>query len=193
VLEHWPQKPGPDRITFETFFVRPDRRRFDWTSHHPHPPLRHRLTRSVIWSDGTDAYLYIDYPNGPDPHVPDRYYRLKSWGLAVAGATAVSGGSATTVFSMLASGTPVRMEAAAVVGSETFEGVDCYRLRGLLNQLPAEVWIGKEDWLLRKLARLDSQGMLTEEIRRPDGIDPEIDADVFTFLPPAEAGRPTER
>jgi hypothetical protein len=61
--------------------------------------------------------------------------------------------------------------------------------------LPAarDVWIGKEDWLLRKVARRGYQDVLHEEIRRPEGIDEEIDAEVFNYHPPADAGEPKER
>jgi outer membrane lipoprotein-sorting protein len=194
VLSHWPDKPGPDRIVFETFFGRPGRFRFDWTSHHPAPSLRDLLTHHVIWSEGKEAYVYLDFP----PPSPDLYYREAGWHLAVGAATGISEGSVTTVFPMLIPGevwgTPAsQLKEAVLVGSETFEGVDCYHLRGVLRREPAEVWIGKEDWLLRKVARRGFQDMLKEEIRRPEGIDAEIDAEVFKFRPPADVGEPKER
>jgi hypothetical protein len=59
-LSHDPAKPGPDQILFATLFKRPNFFRFDWTSHHPHPPLRHLKTYAVTWADGTKRLLRSD-------------------------------------------------------------------------------------------------------------------------------------
>jgi uncharacterized protein DUF2092 len=190
VLSYPPDKPGPDRIAFETFFERPSHFRLDWTSHHPYPPLRDLVANHVIWSDGKNAYVYIDSPNSPD-----LYNREEEWRLALA---AAPGEHFRTVFTMLVPGehfgAPVtELEEAVLLGSDPFEGVECFHLRGLLRERPVEVWIGKEDWLLRKITRRGYQDVLQEEIRRPDGADPQIAPEVFAFRPPKELGEPKVR
>jgi outer membrane lipoprotein-sorting protein len=193
VLSYPPDKPGPDRIAFETFFERPSRFRLDWTSQHPYPPLRDLVTDHVIWFDGKGAFVYIDYPDGPDI-----YNREAGWRLALASTPGGPGGFSRTVFTILVPGErfgiPVTdLKEAVLLGSDTFEGVECYHLRGLLRERPAEVWIGKEDWLLRKITTRGYQDVLEEEIRRPHGADPQIAPEVFAFRPPKELGEPKVR
>src|SRR5437016_6146406 len=93
VLRKFPNKPDADETTFETFFRRPDRFRFEWTTHHPYLGLRHLRTYRVIWSNGTGAFLYSDRDGKAEPQ--------ESLRMAVAGATGVSSCAAHTVSSML--------------------------------------------------------------------------------------------
>ena len=83
-----------------------------------------------------------------------------------------------------------QLETPSTAGEEVFENVDCYRVRGLWLGDPYEVWIGKEDNLVRKItANYKGYGM--EEIHRDVSVNQPIPKEVFQFAPENEvAPRP---
>lgn len=162
--------------TFKTYFSRPSFFRFDWNDHHPFRLLRYVKYHHVIWSDGKEAFTYWDSPY--------RVRKAESLGSAVAGATGVSQGSAHTLIRLLTDEVTgfslIQLTNLSLVGEEKFERTDCYRITGRHPRgYPYELWIGKQDWLLRKI-KSDSD----EEIHREIKIDIEIPAETFRFKPP---------
>ena len=145
-------------VTFKTAFVRPNRFRFEWTSHHPFAPLRFVKTRSVVRSDGATAYTWNKF------YLKDATERQdESLSMAVAGATGVSSGSAHTIATLLipdlwkegSFGSSVaELGSPNVAGMETIDGVDCFRISGTRRGERTDLWIGRNDYLLRKMEYL---------------------------------------
>lgn len=168
-----------EKMPFNTFFKRPNLFRFEWTEF-----LITKLGRKhVIWFNGNEAFTYWE---------PDRYEKEESLQLAVAGATGVSYGTVNTVSDLLSpdefgSSTLKRLMKVSLSGEETFEGVRCYRINALENGEPVELWVGKNDFLLRKLRRETKLGdtvSIKEEIRRKLQINQAIPEVVFNYKPP---------
>lgn len=172
--------PAPNEIKFVTTFSRPNQLKFAWISHHPYPPLRHIEWRSVIWSDGDKASMWMMYDEPTSTA-----QRMESIEMAIAGATGVSGGSALTVSRLLMPeirATSVRdIKAPIVVGIEDVEGTACHHITGTNARMgKVDLWIGTGDHLLRKV-RMVIAGMTFEEIRRDIQVDAELRNDSFSF------------
>lgn len=171
-----------DKLPFKTFFKRPNLFRFEWTDYF----LSKLGKKRVAWSNGKSAFTYWE---------PDRYEMEKRLGLAIAGATGVSRGSAHTVSRLLladeVSGFPVTdLNDASLLGEEIFEGVLCYHIKGTHPHGGVyELWIGKSDRLLRKVREetRDSDKITTkEEIRRNIHVNQPIANAFFDYKPPIQ-------
>jgi hypothetical protein len=162
VLIHDPRKEQPDEIHFQMLYLRPDRLRFDWVRHHPYPPLRHIKTLSSIRPDSQGAHL---------SQLGDSKPKTVTLNLAVAGATGVSRGSAHHIPRLL---TPtitgfslLDLADVTLLGEEVFEGVRCYRLEGRHPRGGVyELYIGMDDYFIRRIARENAGTSFTEEIHR---------------------------
>lgn len=169
-----------EKMPFKTFFKRPKLFRFEWTDY-----VLTKLGRTkVIWFNGKEAFTYWE---------PDRYEKEESLSLAVAGATGVSSTSVNTVIEMLLPDEPrgvtlKELTQVSLAGEEVFEGVSCYRIKGFEMENPVELWVGKNDFLLRKLRRemkyRDDGLRITEDIRRKIQVDQSIPEVVFNYKPP---------
>jgi hypothetical protein len=107
---------------FETAFVRPDRFRFEYRSRHFEED---NWDRHIVWADDGDVRTWWDVT--PGVKVPE------SLGLALAGATGVSGGSAHTVPALLLPNLvggrrPTDSVEVVSLGDAPLGGVACYRL-----------------------------------------------------------------
>jgi outer membrane lipoprotein-sorting protein len=179
VLTTWPDKPQADEIIFTTFFRRPNRFRFEWTSHHPYPPLRHLKTHNLIWCDGTNVFFYRDQNGGVEPEA--------SLIMAIAGATGISKGSALTVSNMLLP----EIDAVSLADlqdlhlrEDIFEETSCYCIRGRdLRSDYHELRIGVADYMLRSLSTTHENGATSDEIRREIQVDARIEEHIFQFQP----------
>ncbi|HSL55603.1 MAG TPA: DUF2092 domain-containing protein [Pyrinomonadaceae bacterium] len=168
-----------EKMPFKTFFKRPGLFRFEWTDF-----TITKLGRTYrIWSNGTDAFTYWE---------PDRYEKEESLGLAVAGATGVSSTTVNTVSDLLlpdelGPSALKRLTRVSLLGEDVFEGVHCYRIKATEDGESIELWIGKNDLLLRKLRRERKQGdelRIREEIRKKIQVDQAIAENVFNYKPP---------
>lgn len=147
---------GSDQeVAFETNFVRPDLFRFEWSKGHPFPPLRHLVTRSAIWRNAEGAFTWTRYPGEAATMRKDESLRL-----SVAGATGVSSGSAHTIATLLMPDlwndepfgrSVLDLEAPQLAGDEAIDGVAVRCVRGLQRKEPMELWIGKDDYLVRRV------------------------------------------
>jgi outer membrane lipoprotein-sorting protein len=188
-LTHDPAKPGPDQIVFTTLFKRPNSFRFDWTREHPHPPLRHLKTYSVIWSDGKGVYTYRQPPaTSSGTTLPSGATTLreeKSMGSAIAGATGVSRASSHHVLRLLSPDVGgfalTQLESVTLVGTAEFEGLACFSLTGRHPRGGTiRFWVGKSDFLIRRIIRTNgASGNEQEEIRRNVQVNVSISDDRF--------------
>jgi hypothetical protein len=177
---------GPDKCWFETQYARPDLFRFCFSRPHPYPPLRHLVTHVVIGSDGTTPYFRVER-NGTVliNNVEE------SLGLAVAGATGISNGTAHTIGSLLFDS--VGGFSLSMLGrprfrrSREFGGEHCGRITGIHPRGGrVTVWFGTSDLLVRKIVR---HRIRSEEIRKNICVDQPIDQVVFRV--PRESHAPT--
>src|SRR5688572_27831837 len=129
------------RRPFATAFQRPQRFRFEFSDE----ATGHRFT---IWQDTPPARL-LWTELGNNGGTKDRT-------LAIAPATGVSGGSALTIPRLLM---PERIQSRALTdlemptldGEEEIDGVRCWRLRGGLGNARQTIFIGTEDWMVRRV------------------------------------------
>ena len=137
------------RKEFKTAFVRPDRFRFEFLE-----------KKTTLW--GNDSH-YIVYRNGRDIQVSwnigqEMVSKIKTLGEALAAGTGISSGAARTVPTMLMP-KESRFRNAIVyytpqrIDDESFEGVDCYVISDPDDYRNLTLWVGKKDFLLRKIYR----------------------------------------
>jgi hypothetical protein len=165
---------------FVTYFVRPNKFRFDWSLE---VAATKKTFHSSLWWDGTDARALFALP-GAKTEVGDI-------GRLVAKATGGSFGCAHTlarVFIPQVEGfridhlTDLRFE-----GERTLDGVSCYVVSG---RHPVgyryELWIAAKDHLLRRLRDITPDSSGHDEIHRGISINHAIADEVFA-TPPTSA------
>ncbi len=167
VLTKFPSKPVANETTFATFFQRPDRFFFEWTTHHPYSGFRHLLTRRVIWSDGAGAFLFSD----EDGSVAIKENLV----MAIAGATGVSSGAAHTVSALLMTdvgGFTLTQLQRLTLAEDEYDGTQCYRIGGYHPYGDFyEVFVSVHDLLLRRVSHPDRDGVSSDELRNDIRVD----------------------
>jgi outer membrane lipoprotein-sorting protein len=134
---------------FATAFVRPERFRVEYSSKFPMPgakPMRH-----IIWANGKEVRTWWDLKPGIRKH--------DSLGMAVAGATGVSGGSAHTIPVLLipeeiGGWSIVELKQLHRLSDVVLNEVACYRLRGKQKAADSEsitLWISKKTYLIHRI------------------------------------------
>jgi outer membrane lipoprotein-sorting protein len=177
VTTRYPDRETPTELTFATFFQRPDKFRFEWTTHHPYEPLRHIKTHRRIWCDGTNTFLFNSRTNSID--------KQENLEMAIARATGVSQGAAHTIPALLmpaVGGFVVSQLEHLSLSFDEFENVECYKIEGKhpMDGERQELWIEKNDLLLLKLRYPDSSGVDSFEARKNIQINRVIEDTVFT-------------
>ena len=147
-------------ISFKTYFTRPRKLRFEWIG----LSLPSSPERDVLWSDGQKTFGYHSYQ-------PGKIKAEEDIEMGIAGATGVSLGSAYTVPSLLIQGMSgfsiTDLSKVTLTGQERFEDEECYVLAGYHPTGEMwQLWIGKKDYLLRKLRTKRTNGEFEEEIHR---------------------------
>ena len=158
--------------SFNSFFARPGNYRFQWkTDDEPNSRW------NVIWTTG-NFFATLD-PNG----IPELEMNR---GTTIARASAVTRGASQTVAALL-SGT-VRgfrlseMQDATLLREEDFEGEKCFVVRGRHPLgFPIDVWISKNDFLIRKIRQTNGDGSYQEEIRRDIKLNEPIAPEIFQY------------
>lgn len=177
----FPNKPDANEVTFSTFYQRPDRFRFEWTTHHPYSELRHLLTHQVIWSNDTGSFLYSDQK----PAIR----KEESMMMAIAGASGVSKGAAYNVSRLLMADvggfTPPQLGQLTLRHSEC-AGVLCYLIGGYNAEGDfCETYVGIDDLLMYRMTRRTDlpshKGVEFDDIRREIRVDQSIDEQIFQF------------
>lgn len=85
-----------------------------------------------------------------------------------------------------------QLSSAELLANETIDGVECAYLRGQWLHDAYEVWLGKEDRLVRKIVA-NYSGYVMEENHREIKVNEPIDPAVFHFAPENEAGPATKK
>lgn len=168
-----------EKMPFKTFFKRPNLFRFEWTDY----GITKLGRTKMIWSNGKEAFTYWE---------PDNYEKEESLSMAVAGATGITSLTVNTIFDLLLPdemGGSIfkRLVNVSLAGEDEFEGVSCYRIKATGGDEPYELWIGKTDFLLRKLRReskVDDTLWIYEDVRRKIQLDQSIADVVFNYKPP---------
>jgi hypothetical protein len=128
------------RRPFRTAFARPHRFRYEFTD-------ESMGSRLVIWHDSPPAQVFWTI-NGK--------LEAMELGMALAGATGVSGGSASTIPSMLLDlsarfrGLP-DLEDPAHAGKDVVDGVPCLIIKGRRADELETVFVGADDLLVRRI------------------------------------------
>lgn len=193
---------GDTLVSFKTYYVRPQKFRFDWKS-----SLMPASRESVIWSDGKQDYSWMPsrgsrnggftLTNGADL----RFY--------VGEAQGSSSGAIFFVPSLLIEdlgyvpfGEMVSsMTELSLIKDEQFNGEMCHVVSGKIGGTPWVLWVGKNSHLLRKTRTLYTSGSfhemlerrrvktyIAEEIHRDIRINEKISPDTFKYKPQHLAG-----
>ena len=169
-------------VTFRMWFARPSAFRLDAESK---APASKSPRREVMWTDGSVVRTWAT----------DKTVSSQSK-VQIAG---------SGMFGTYAYHVPTLLEASyggerrihnlnapKLVGEESFEGTDCYRIAGEWQGAPHELWIRKSDHLIRKLvAKYRDHEM--EEIHRDVVPNAAIPLEVFRFAPEKEAASPAKK
>ena len=143
----WEAGTDRERVTelrFSTYFRRPHFFRFEWSKHW----LGSKLTEevNVIWCDGKNAYKKYSYDKKP--------IRTNGLGMAVAGATGVSSGTAHSIIALLIEDiggyTFNDLENPSFRGSGLVDGEECYLVHG--GELRStDIWISKQRSIILRI------------------------------------------
>lgn len=158
--------PSVDGV-FTTAFVRPNRFRCELKGKSKMPTNSQYTPRDIhyiVGRQGTDTFQFYNL------HRP-QLKKSRSFPVAIAGATGISGFLATAPVDLLL---PDEMQAASNITSlkdisrlrdEKSNGRDCYRLKGTYLDKNTILWIDKQTFLIR---RIDWQGeIVNTTIREP--------------------------
>lgn len=170
---HVQQVPFTLRFKQANFF------RFEWISY----LLSRSGTVNTVWCNGKESFTYLE---------PNAYEQYDDIGGAVAAATGVSSGSIHTIPRLLLPDKVMGSDLTEILEpafsrEEIIEGVLCYHIRGLLGAVPHDMWVGKEDLLVRKVRterKYPNYVAIKDEIHRNIRVDKLIANEIFNFKLP---------
>jgi outer membrane lipoprotein-sorting protein len=170
---------GTVEIEFKTYFVRPHLFRFEWVDRDT-VTLEERL--NVVWNNGKRTFRYYSWD---DPSVE----REENIGIGLAGATGISRGSAHTVMTLLmkeVGGFRVtELTGISLLGEDKVGGENCYVLRGYHPfKFPVDLWISKQDFLIRKTREPVGDGSYKVEIHKDVKLNVATSREIFNFKEP---------
>ena len=170
-----------ERRPFATAFVRPDRFRFEYREKRGDDDE----LRYIVWRQGKDVRTWWDLNPGIE--------KPSSLGLALAGATGVSGGSAHTVPALLLPGEVggrllTSITDARRMGDAKLGETDCFRVQGTYVNAPVTLWIEKKSFLVRRMdSRNEFKDFRTEGTTVYDStVNGEIPDELLRFDPPSK-------
>lgn len=188
---------GDTLVTFKTFYARPRRFRFEWTS--PHAT---GTREAAFWSDGKRSYGWM--PSGVfggEVFVLDGGQELRDYADE---AQRSSSGASFFVPSLLLKDLShdsfgrmlSSMEELSVPREEKFDGEVCHVVSGRIHGTPWLLWVGKESRLLRKTRTAYTSGSfhdmlekkrvettMAEEIHRDIRVNEKLPAATFRYRP----------
>jgi hypothetical protein len=160
--------------TFKTYFSRPQKYRFEWIDQQFGNGVKYK---NAVWNDGQNTYSSYGWESS-------ELAQSQNLNLGIAGATGVSRGAAHTVSALLMSEIDgfrlTQITKPSLLRQENFEGVDCFVIHGEWHRSPVDLWIGTNDFLLRKIRSRNSDSTYKEEIRRNIKLNKEILTESFT-------------
>lgn len=166
---------------FRTYFVRPDLFRFEWEEE------IHSTQKTYFYAvckNGEETYTFSS--------LSGKKRKENNLEQAISANTGVSSGGIRTVPFML-----IKQERSSIlnglvnenlIGEESLDGVRCYVLKAEHEKSGKEIelWIGKNDLLLRKLIRKFSSEDYWEELHKNIKLDHNIPKEIFNFKLPVE-------
>jgi outer membrane lipoprotein-sorting protein len=168
-----------EKKPFQTGFVRPNRFRFEYTDE----KRNGAEYRYIVWRKGDEVQTWWDVSPGIE--------KPESLGLALAGATGVSGGSAHTIPELLLGEEVGGISLTAItkikrIEDAEFDNVDCFRVTGVFVDNPERIWIDKETFLIRRIdTQVEFDDFRTDETTTYDpAINEEIADSKLAFDPP---------
>jgi outer membrane lipoprotein-sorting protein len=169
---------GSERLNvdFRIWFARPASFRIDAESKTPGGTTPRR---EVMWTDGAAARTWAS-----DKPV-STHSKIQIVGSGMFGTYAYH----VPTLLEASYGGPHRlhqMYSPTLLPDEAVDGVECYHIKGIWQADNYEVWLGKADYLIRKIHAAYSDHEL-EEIHRQIAIDQPIPKEVFRFAPEIEA------
>lgn len=164
---------------FNITFKRPDSLRVEWTDSFGGVP-----TPYVLWNTQSKVFIYAKRMK--------QLVTCKSIGQAIKGQSGTSGGVVQHIPDMLlgVSKTPQYgdLDDIKPVIIEAVDGVACYKVSGIRKGTSVNLWIGENDFILRKIVTSTPFGVVTERHR-----DIQINIDIadaaILFTPPDDAER----
>jgi len=144
-------------LEFKTYFVRPEKMRFEWRYWDQYFGKSKPPSENAIWTNGRNSFETFVGESEP----------VHKFSLALAGATGVSFGSVLMILKLLIPGCVTtnsmwyQMHGASVLPGIDVDGSPCYHLLGSENNHnDTEAWIRKNDLIVLKLR---SRNELTQE------------------------------
>ena len=165
------------RVEFKLWFSRPKFFRIDASTRRT-PDAK--PVREVMWFDGEMARMW----STTSPVVTRTKIQLagsKMFGTYAYHVPTLLEGSYAGPRRLHQLGSPT------LAGEEAVDGTDCYHISGEWQGDPYEVWIGKEDHLVRKIVA-NYKGYVMEELHRDITTNQPMDMTVFRFAPEEEMG-----
>jgi hypothetical protein len=170
---------APASLSFRIHYLRLDHLKFEMTQNIGSPHFPERYT--VMWYDGNaTSYWEREYPRIVTSH------NVTS---TIAQFTGTSSRSIHNVPSLLQKNFGwqeylYELTSPSVLGEEVFAHADCYRVQGMgQGERRFELWIGKSDYLIRKIKTTYSD-FYNEELHQGIEINRPIPAEMVTFSPP---------
>lgn len=166
-------------MSFRINFLRPDHLRFELTDNigSSYFPENYR----VLWSYGNATYTWErSYP---------QIQTHRDVTTTIAQFTGISRRSVHNIPSLLQTNFGwqeylYKITSPTVAGEEAFEAIHCYRIQGEgKGGRRFEIWVGKSDYLIRKV-RTTYSTFSSEEIHRGIAIDQPLSPDMLSFTPP---------
>lgn len=174
---------------FSTAFIRPDRFRFEY---YENKGGLIGKCRYIVWRDDKEVKTKWDIRPG--------IKKPESLGMALAGATGVSSGSAHTIPALLMADEVcgrrlTDMTDARRIEDDKLGKVDCFRIRAKYAKRPMTVWIDKKSFLIRRIdGRNEFDDFRTEDTTTYDPvINAEITDQALEFEPPKRSARQPDR
>lgn len=152
------KNPSTTVINFTTAFKRPDQFKFSWTRTEDYGEGLYTSKRHAIWSNGDRVWRFATGDKAPVVE--------ESFSMAVAGVSGGTQGTALHIFRLLTDQIGGfrfdQLRGLKIVRSETLSGVDCYVIHGSqYGEVDYDLWIGKQDLLIRKGINLQPDGNTT--------------------------------
>lgn len=164
------------RIPFEIYFSRPNYLKVLWKAQ-LFPDSPHY--ECVLWSNGTETFTYWE---------TGMFEKMESLKDGIHANTGVSHGITSTVPCLLTGTKSLSFNLEDITSilsfkEEKFNKTDCLYLKIKdKKEKIYELWIGKEDYLIRKLKRTLFTG-IAEEVHQNIKINEKIDKETFNYKP----------
>lgn len=150
------------RVSFDFFYQRPDRLRFEWIDD------RSKVERrSVVWSNGNDVYSWrTDYDDNDDIFIWNKESSLK---LAVSEKTRGSMSVADILYNALTGNTEFYsfsgMTQSRIVREELIGRDKCFVVLGYISRDPWVLWVDTKTFALRRYRMQVATGSFDESVR----------------------------